>query len=172
MEVSFGGASFSLPDGWSVTEPEGARAWTEVDLVTGTDVQHSSRTLCVGPDGAECGLRMYHGDAPGHEGFQGWDDDGAWPWFTSTDVGTCPVVEPGVGFDGVQPVGGEYLPVDSGSRAVGDQAAVYRRWDVVCEASGYAYSPRSWHLPEAGIVVIDELGQPETEGVLASFRFE
>ena len=171
-EVSFGGASFTLPDGWSVTVPEGDGAWTDIDPMTGSAAEHSYRTLCVGPDPAECGLRMYHGDAPGHEGFQGWEDRGAWPWYTSTDVDTCPVREPGGGFDAVQPVGGDYLPAETGTRPAGARTAVCRRWDAVCEASGFTFSPRSWHLPESDIVVIDALRRPETESVLASFRFE
>ena len=171
-EVSFGGASFILPAGWSVTVPEGDGAWAEIDPIAASAAEHGYRTLCVGPDGAECGLRLYHGDAPGHEGFQGWQDGGAWPWFTATDVGPCPVAAAGIGFDGVQPVGGDYLPAESETRVVGDRTAVYSRWDVVCEASGYTFSPRAWHLPESDIVVIDEFGQRGTETVLASFRFE
>ena len=170
-EVSFGGASFTLPDGWSVTLPEGDGTWLELDTATGESVEHGYRTMCVGPDGAECGLRLYHGDAPGHEGFQGWEDGGAWPWHGSTDVGICPVAEPGDVLDIVRPVGGSYLPADTGSRPVGDLSAVYSRWDVVCETSGHEFSPRSWHLPDADLVVIDEVGQAETESVLASFQF-
>jgi hypothetical protein len=38
----------------------------------------------------------------------------------STDVGTCSVTEPGVWFDAVQPVGGDYLPAVTGTRPVED----------------------------------------------------
>jgi hypothetical protein len=176
-DVSFGGTTFTLPAGWSEQDRQDL-SWPTVDGATGGVAgKHPYSYLCVGPadaaDAADCALRLYHGDVPGHEGFTAWEDHGAWPWHTSTDVPSCPVpsADPAAPFDGVRPVDGSYLPVDSGFRPVGDRSAVYDQWAVECELSGHGFTPRSWHLPESSLVIVDMLGQPETESVLASFRF-
>jgi hypothetical protein len=41
----------------------------------------------------------------------------------------------------------------------------------VCRLSGFAFTPRAWHLPRSQIVIFEYFGRPETEGILASFTF-
>jgi len=173
-DVTFGGTTFTLPVGWWEHDRKDLD-WLSIDEATGGVAErHPYGYLCVGPAGAaDCALKLYHGDVPGNEGFTAWEDHGAWPWHTATDVPSCPVpsADPDAPFDGLQPVDGSYLPVDSGFRPVGDRSAVYDQWAVECELSGHDFTPRSWHLPESSLVIVDMLGQPETESILASFRF-
>jgi hypothetical protein len=159
--VSFGGLSFVLPAGWEVVRSE-------------TD------SMCVGPAGNPypqydgcSGLQLHHGDPlPGFE-LDEYQDHGPWGWYHETDVSPCPdrPYDPAQPLDGIQPTEAGYDPVETGERPVGGRTAVYDRWEARCELSGFAFSPRGWHVDDGQILIFDVLGQPETEQVLDSVRW-
>lgn len=172
--VAFGGASFEVPEGWAVTSYEDGVADDAVadDAVAGQDLGYAS--LCIGAlddEGDPCAVAMYHGDPlPGAEG-QPYEDHGNWSWYQGTDVPLCPFTAAG-GYDPVEPGGGDYGPTDSDDEApVGDRTAVYDEWSAVCD-SGATFEPRAWHLADEQLLIVDEIGHDETEGVLESFRFD
>jgi hypothetical protein len=167
--VAFGGASFEVPEGWAVTSYDDG---TAEDAVAGQDLGYES--LCIGVPGEEpgsCAIEMYHGDPlPGAEG-QPYEDHGAWSWHDGTDVPQCPFTPAGDS-DFVQPLGGDYGPIDSANAVpVGDRTAVYDEWSAVCD-SGDTFNPRAWHLSDEQLLIVDVTGHPETEDVLGSFRFD
>lgn len=172
--IGFAGTTFELPEGWTVVDQD-VRHWIEIDPVTGTTTEHPYDNLCIGPSDLEpwCAIQLWHGDLPGNEGFRAWEDHGDWPWWQGTDPAPCPG---GSGStvsttDYGLPVGDELGPVDRGFASVGDHTAVYDRWAVECRFSGLEYSPRTWHLPDSQIVILDMFGQAETDGILRTFRF-
>jgi hypothetical protein len=156
--VMFGNATFDLPAGWAVLSDNGAR-------------------MCVAPaeteDMGECaGLRLDRGDLMGYE--QGpYVDHGDWSWHTGTDVMPCPdrPYDPEAPLDSVVPGDAGLGPIDTGFRPVGDRTAVYDQWQAQCDLSGFTFTPRAWHLPESELLIVDLLGHPETEAILASFEF-
>jgi hypothetical protein len=168
--VTFGGASFEVPEGWEVTSYDDGVA---EDVTMGPDRGYES--LCIGAPGDEqdsCGaIAMYHGDTlPGGEG-QPYQDHGAWSWHQGNDVALCPLTPSG-GVDYVQPAGGDYAPIRSDAAApVGDRTAVYDEWAAVCD-SGPTFNPRAWHLSDEQFLIVDVIGHPQTDDVLASFRFD
>ena len=163
-EVTFGNATFTLPDGWSASP-----------LAAGGDA------LCVAPAGNPAprwegcgGLALYHGDLPG---FAGRPYERGAPWSFAHDRGPvpCPLApgDPAAGGgDTVVPgaVRGRD-PIDSGLRPVGDHTADYDQWLARCSRSNRTFTPRAWYLPRSRIVIFDVLGRPETEAILGSFRF-
>jgi hypothetical protein len=155
--VAFAGVSFDLPPGWVIAE------------------QRGDETICVEPAADpypswDCsGLRMHHGRLPGYETAD-YVDHGPWGWYHATDVRPCPT---GTNVDDAvdPPEGIGTGPIDTGFGEVGDRTAVYDRWAAVCRLSGFAFTPRAWHLPRSQIVIFEYFGRPETEGILASFTF-
>jgi len=172
VPIDFGGVTFELPEGWTVLNRD-VRGWIEFDPVAGYGIEHPYNNLCVSPPDVApfCGLQLWHGDLPGNEGFGPWEDHGDWPWHQETDPPFCPDRLGSSPTDAVVPVDGDLGPVDSGIAPVGDHTAVYDRWAVECEVSGFTYSPRTWHLPDSQIVILDMYGQPETDSILQTFRF-
>jgi hypothetical protein len=175
-----GSASFTLPQGFETAQQD--QFWTDSAEPGGSaTVRHPYTSMCLrrtaDPGPLDCTLEMFHGDVPGHEGFEAYDPEGDWSWYRATDVMPCPGgtgpddTGPGGQDDIVRPVGGRVTPVESGFRPVGSQTAAYSRWSVVCEKSGFEFSPQAWFLPESQLLIIDVLGQPETEAILASFTF-
>jgi hypothetical protein len=159
--VSFGGLSLELPAGWEVVRSE-------------TD------SMCIGPAGNPypqydgcSGLELYHGDPlPGFE-LDEYQDHGPWGWYHETDVAPCPdrPYDPSQPLDGIQPTEAGYDPVESGELSLDGRTAVYDRWEARCELSGFSFSPRGWHVDEAEILIVDVLGQAETEEILDSVRW-
>lgn len=170
--IEFAGTTFELPEGWTVVDQD-VRHWIELDPVTGATTEHPYDNLCVSPAdlAPSCGLQLWHGDLPGNEGFGPWEDHGDWPWHQATDPPFCPDERGSSPTDAVVPINGDLGPVHRGFGAVGDHTAVYDRWGVKCEISGFTFSPRTWHLPDSQIVILDMFGQTETEGILRTFRF-
>jgi hypothetical protein len=159
--VSFGDISFELPAGWEV-------------------IRSDTDSMCVGPAGNpyprydDCsGLELYRGDPlPGNE-LGEYQDHGPWGWYHQTDVSPCPdrPYEPGQPLDGIQPTDAGYDPVESGERQIGGRTAVYDKWEARCERSGFTFHPRAWHVDEGQILIVDVLGNPETEDILDSVRW-
>jgi hypothetical protein len=178
--TTLGSASFTLPPGFEIARQD--EAWLEVPGPGSATIEHPYTSLCLrrtadpGPLG--CTLEVFHGDVPGHEGFEAYDPEGDWSWYRATDVMPCPGgsgpggTGPGGQDDIARPAGGRTTPVESGFRPVGSRTAAYSRWSVVCERSGFEFGPQAWFLPESQLLIIDVLGQPETEAILASFTFE
>lgn len=165
--VSFGGLSFELPQGWEIISHD-----------SGDD--GSVETMCVGPTGNPyprydgcSGLTLHHGDPlPGFE-LDEYQPHGPWGWYHETDVSPCPdrPYDPGQPLDGIRPTEAGYDPVETGERSLGGRTAAYDRWEARCELSGFAFSPRAWHVDEAQVLIFDVLGRPETERVLDSVRW-
>jgi hypothetical protein len=157
---TFGPVTFDVPPGWEVTEMGEA-------------------SLCLAPiedagrswDGC-AGLRLYRGDLPGYEGAT-YVEHGPWGFATATDPTPCPAPP------GSQPAEGDIVvpgqagtgPVDQGFKPVGDRVASYDQWFARCSESGFTFTPRAWLLPQSKVLVVDVFGLPETEAILASFRF-
>jgi hypothetical protein len=156
--VTFAGVSFVLPPGWVMAERRG------------------DETICVEPapdpyPNWDCsGLRMNHGQRlPGFETVD-YVDHGPWAWYHATDVRPCPTGTDAE--DAVSPPDGiGYDPIDTGYAEVGDHTAVYDQWAAVCRLSGFAFTPRAWHLPRSQIVIFEYFGRPETNDILASYTF-
>lgn len=157
--VPFGDVEFELPAGWSVV-------W-EVE-----------NQMCVSPagtaDDVDCAgviLSVGH-QVVGHEGGP-YVDHGDWSWYQGTDVMRCPSGSstPNGEFDGVIAGDAGMAPVERDNRPVGDRTAVYDRWEAVCDISGFEFSPQAWHLSEPEMLIVDLIGRPETESMLASFEF-
>jgi hypothetical protein len=157
---TFGPVTFDVPPGWAAT-PSG------------------EASLCVAPiDGAGrswdgcAGLRLYRGELPGYEGGT-YVEHGPWGFATSTDPTPCPAPT------GSQPAEGDVVvpgqagtgPVDQGFKPVGERTATYDQWFARCSESGFTFTPRAWLLPQSQVLVVDVFGLPETEAILASFRF-
>lgn len=156
--VTFGNATFDIPAGWGVL-------W------------NSGTEMCVAPVDTEgigdcAGLRLARGELIGYEGGP-YVDHGDWSWHTGTDVMACPNrrSDPGGELDSVVPGDAGTAPVDSGFGDVGDRTAVYDEWAAECAISGLTFNPRAWHLPESEMLIVDLVGRPETEAILASFEF-
>jgi hypothetical protein len=162
--VSFGDISLELPASWQV-------------------IRSDTDSMCIGPAGNpyprydDCsGLELYRGDPlPGHEMGE-YQDHGPWGWYQATDVSPCPdrPHEPGEPLDGIQPTDEHgYEPIASDDRTVGNRTgvAVYDRWAARCERSGFVFYPRAWHLVDDQILIVDVLGQEETDAILASVRW-
>jgi hypothetical protein len=171
-----GGAEFELPPGWEAeSQPQ---YWLDPGAPGGTETErHPYTAMCLrrtaDPGPLDCTLEMFYGDIPGHEGFVPYDPDGDWSWYQSTDAMACPDgTDPGgEPLDPVRAADGDTVPVQREPRPVGSRTADYSRWDTVCERSGFEFSPQAWFLPESQILIVDVLGQPETEAILASFIF-
>jgi hypothetical protein len=176
-----GSASFTLPAGFEAVLQQN-QFWLDTEPGGSPAVKHGYTSLCLrrlaDPGPLDCTLEMLHGDVPGKEGFEAYDPEGDWSWYRATDVMPCPGgsgpggTGPGGQDDIARPAGGRTTPVESGFRPVGSRTAAYSRWSVVCERSGFEFSPQAWFLPESQLLIIDVLGQPETEAILASFTFE
>jgi hypothetical protein len=157
--VAFADMSFELPEGWEVVSEDAADEY-----------------MCIGPAGnGDCpGLELHHGDPlPGHE-MDEYQDHGQWSWYHQTDVAQCPnrPQGPGEPLDAVEPNDEDgYDPIDTGERQVGGRTAVYDEWAARCDRSGFEFNPRAWHLAEDQILIVDVLGHPETEEILASVRW-
>jgi hypothetical protein len=160
--VSLGDMTLELPEDWAITSRD-----------------PSADHMCIGPIGypvrGDCaGLDLYHGDPlPGHE-MEEYQDHGQWSWYHQTDVAQCPnrPQGPGEPIDAVEPNDEDgYDPIDTGERDVGGRTAVYDQWAARCDRSGFEFSPRAWHLAEDQILIVDVLGHPETEEILASVRW-
>jgi hypothetical protein len=160
--VSFADMSLELPGSWEV-------------------IRSDTDSMCVGPAGNpyprydDCsGLELDHGDPlPGHE-IEEYQDHGQWSWYHQTDVAQCPnrPQGPGEPLDAVEPNDEDgYDPIDTGERQVGGRTAVYDEWAARCDRSGFEFNPRAWHLAEDQILIVDVLGHPETEEILASVRW-
>jgi hypothetical protein len=157
---SFGPVTFDVPPGWEATEMGEA-------------------SLCVAPvegagrswDGC-AGLWLYRGDLPGYEG-GAYEEHGPWGFATATDPTPCPAPPGGrpAKDDIVVPGQAGTGPVDQGFKPVGDRTATYDQWFARCSESGFTFTPRAWLLPQSEVLVVDVFGLPETEAILASFRF-
>jgi hypothetical protein len=156
-----GNATFVVPEGWEAT-PLG-----------------SGDAVCVAPVGnpeprwEDCGgLAIYHGDLPGTEG-RPYERDAEWSFDHGTDATPCPFAAPGVapGNDIVEPGQAGRSPIDGGLRPVGDRKADYNQWFARCSVSHRTFTPRAWLLPKSRILILDVLGQPGAEAILASFDF-
>ncbi len=171
-----GGAEFELPTGWEA-EPQ-PEYWTDPGVPGGSETErHPYTAMCLrrtaDPGPLDCTLEIFYGDVPGNEGFGPYDPDGNWSWYHATDVMTCPDgIDPGgEALDSVRPADDDTAPAERETRPVGSHTADFSRWDAVCERSGFEFSPQAWFLPESQLLIIDVLGQPETEAILASFVF-
>ena len=171
-----GPATFTLPAGWEVVQQD--EVWIDAAEPGGSGtVPHPYTSMCLrrtaDPGPLDCTLEMFHGEVPGHEGFQAYDPDGDWSWYRSTDAMACPdgADKGGEALDTVRPADGSMAPAESDFRAVGTRTAAYTRWSAVCETSGFRFSPEAWFLPESELLIIDVVGQPETEAILQSFGF-
>jgi hypothetical protein len=173
--TTLGPATFTLPAGWEAVQQD--EAWIEVDGSGGSEVPHPYTSMCLrrtaDPGPLDCTLEMFHGDVPGHEGFEAYDPNGKWSWYRAGDPMSCPDgADPGgEALDTVQPVDGSMAPVDSDFPPVGSRTAAHSRWSAVCERSGFEFSPEAWFLPESELLIIEVLDQPETEAILDSFTF-
>ena len=65
---------------------------------------------------------------------------------------------------------GDDYPVTTGYRQVGDRTAFYAEWDASCQVSGFAFSPRVWHLPASRVLIVDVVNRPEVDAILATLR--
>lgn len=159
--VRFANVTFELPEGWAV-------------------IGDGRQPLCVAPVAnpaprfALCaGLALYHGDLPGYRG-RPYEKDGPWPFFHTRDPVPCPGGPPdaAAGGDTVVPGTAGTAPIDEGFRDVGDRKAAYDQWFARCTRSSFTFTPRAWYLPKSQIVIFDVFGRPETDRILASFRFD
>lgn len=162
--VPFANVSFVLPPGWEVVQ-QGGKAGAE--------------TMCVAPAGNPeprydgCGgLALYHGELPGYHGAR-YVRDGDWGFAHAKEPAPCPVrtADPGTGADVVVAGSVGKRPIDTGLRNVGNHKANYDQWFARCRGSHFTFTPRAWFLPTSRVVILDVLGHPETEDILASFRF-
>lgn len=140
-------------------------------------VSDDGQNMCVAPRGTEdvptcAGLRLSRGKPVGYEG-RPYVEHGDWSRYTGTDVMRCPDGLYGVDdkLDAVRAPDGDMGPIDRGSRPVGDRTAVYDRWAAECTLSDFAFTPRAWLLRDLRLLIVDELDNPETEQILASFEF-
>lgn len=156
-----GNATFVVPEGWAAT-PLG-----------------SGDALCVAPVGnpeprwEDCGgLAIYHGDLPGRGG-RPYERDQPWSFAHGTDAPPCPFAAPGVApaADVVEPGQTGRAYIDGGPRPVGDRTANFNQWFARCSVSHRTFTPRAWLLPKSRILILDVLGQPGAEAMLASFEF-
>jgi hypothetical protein len=159
-------ATFVLPAGWEVTEDEGS--WGILPE------QHPYTYFCLTrPEAAgtgECAVEIFHGEVPGEGNEVPYDTEAGWSWHRGLDVVVCPG---GTDYnDIVEPVDGNYDPVQEGTRSIGGRNAIYSRWDVECSLSGRTFSPQGWYLADEQILILDVEGQPETEAILDSFSFD
>lgn len=151
--VSFAHATFELPPDWVVVWEEG-------------------QGMCVAPDeGVDepsgCGLELLH-----MRPFYGEAEDG-----TPTSMPSDPEPVPG----GTMPCPDGTSDSDSGDVAdvvlrdpvevtVGGEPATYIEAEGTCRASGMGFTIRQWELPDRHLLVKDPLGQPETDGIIASIE--
>jgi hypothetical protein len=161
-------ASLVRPSGWE--ESVQSLSWTEFD----TGARHPYTYLCLmdpsDTDTPSCAVEVFHGEVPGHEGFEGYDPEASWSWWRATDVMICPG---STGYqDVVVPVDGDPDPVEVDNRPVGGRDAIYSRWDVECSESGREFSPQGWYLPDEQILILDVVGHAETKAILDSFSFD
>ena len=149
-----------------LTVPDG---WTTVSSFFGS--------ACIEPQRS----RPHAFGCAGLEVFYGWD--GFLPanemssfsrkapgWYSATDVQPCPV-DPrgGDDYNGIEvgrQVGGEQL------RPVGDRRAYYYQWTAGCQKSTYTFSPRAWYLPISKVLMVDYIGYPDVDPIVASARFD
>ena len=171
-----GPAMFTLPAGWEAVQQDGF--WIDgPDPGDSGTSRYPYTSMCLrrtaDPGPLDCTLEMFHGEVPGHEGFEAYDPESAWSWYRGGDVMPCPDgTDPGGGAgDTVQPADGDMAPVETDFRSVGSRTAAYSRWSAVCEKSGFRFGPEAWYLPESQLLIIDVLDQPETEAILQSFEF-
>ncbi|HEX6570331.1 MAG TPA: hypothetical protein VF015_14265 [Acidimicrobiales bacterium] len=156
--VTFGPATFDVPADWVV-------------------VSNNGNDMCVAPDGTEdmstcAGLRLSRGELVGYEG-GAYIEHGDWSWYTATDVMRCPDGPggPGEELDDVRAPGNDRAPIEQGRRPVGDRTAVYDKWAAECTLTDFRFTPRAWLVRELQLLIVDELDNPETEQILASFEF-
>lgn len=168
-----GPATFTLPAGWEAVQQD--EVW--IDAGESETVRHPYTSMCLrrtaDPGPLDCTLEMFHGDVPGHEGFEACDPNGDWSWYRATDTMACPdgTAPDGEAGDTVVPADGSRAPVKTDFRPVGSRSAAYTRWSAVCERSGIEFGPEAWFLPDSELLIIDVLGQPETEAILETFEF-
>ena len=162
------GITFELPPGWTATEQQGA--WLDVDA----NEEHPYTSLCLvgtaAPTVDGCTLEVFHGDVPGDGGFEAYNPEGASSWWHATDVMVCPTGSGNNNNDTVVAANGNQSPVVR-TDEVGGRDAIHSRWDVECSLSGFAFSPQGWYLPDEDLLILDILGQPETQAILDSFTF-
>jgi hypothetical protein len=164
-------ANFVLPAGWDVSPRD--EFW--LDMTGPESEEHPYTFFCLtrptDAETPECALEMFHGDVPGESNEAPYNPEAGWAWHRGTDVVICPGSSD---YDDiVLPVDdGDYDPVQTGTRKIGGLDALYSRWDVECSVSGHTFSPQGWYLPEEQVLIIDVVGQPETEAILDSFRFD
>jgi hypothetical protein len=131
--------------------------------------------MCVAPAGNpeprwdDCaGLLLYKEDLPGYEG-RPYEKGGPWGFYHATDPVPCPG---GQGADDtVEPGAVGTAPIDSGLAPVGDHRADYDQWFARCSVSSVTFTPRAWLLPTSRVLILDVLGRPETDALLASVQF-
>ena len=107
-----GPATFTLPAGWEVVQQD--EVWIDAAEPGGSGVPHPYTSMCLrrtaDPGPLDCTLEMFHGEVPGHEGFQAYDPNGDWSWYRSTDAMACPdgADQGGEALDTVQPADGAW----------------------------------------------------------------
>jgi hypothetical protein len=164
-QVTFAGLHLDLPAGWEAVDQS-------------LDPTAATRRLCLAPAGEpyprwdDCsGLTLMAGELPGEDGWGTWDD--AQPdWSFASDVQWCPASPQPADLGGPQGQDwtGSGEPVTTGYRQVGDRTAFYAEWDASCQVSGFAFSPRVWHLPASRVLIVDVVNRPEVDAILATLR--
>jgi hypothetical protein len=163
--VTFAGLRLDLPARWEAVD----------QTVDPTATRHR---LCLAPAGEpyprwdDCsGLTLMAGELPGEDGWGTWDD--AHPdWSFASDVQWCPATPQPADLGGPdgQDWAGSGDPVTNGHRQVGDRTAFYAEWDATCQVSGFAFSPRVWHLPTSRVLIVDVVNRPEVDAILGTLR--
>jgi hypothetical protein len=163
--VTFAGLLLDLPAGWEAVDQT-------------VDPTATTHRLCLTPVGEpyprwdDCsGLTLMAGELPGEDGWGTWDD--AHPdWSFASDVQWCPATPQPADLGG--PDGEDWAgsggPVTTGHRQVGDRTAFYAEWDATCQVSGFAFTPRVWHLPASRVLIVDVVNRPEVDAILATLR--
>jgi eukaryotic-like serine/threonine-protein kinase len=55
------------------------------------------------------------------------------------------------------------------TRTVGGETALYEQWQITC--AGTTLTQRLWYLPRLQLVIVDEWGIPDLDGILATATF-
>ncbi|TDQ44584.1 hypothetical protein [Actinorugispora endophytica] len=155
-------------DDWMVAHPPGQPGCAEWDKRqdwgpgAGLDCAH---VKVFGPGGIE-----YGGD--------GWsritEEPREGPFVPRSGLGMC--LDRVDSVPGSEDDGAPYEPDVSGLAPVGDRKALYREYTLGCYSEETAdnrgfYRQRSWLLPESGILVVDDYGLDELDGILADGGF-